>query len=395
MMDHAVLGQVALGYSPLIDPQRNVAATRLTVFPQRPDARPDAAELLQAVAAVWPGPAGRVLLNIASEPLLADVLAAVGQPGPPAHVAIEVPAFLAADEAHAAALQAARQAGATLLVKGRQARELPPPVLACFQQAIVEGEDAHDPGPRLPERPLMAGVRTLGAMNAALKAGAAGTLGWPFDDPVEPAGAKSGTQPDLATIVELIRRVDQQEPVERLEASLKLDPALAFKLMRYINSPAFGLRVEIGSFRHAIMMLGYQRLKRWLALLLVSASKDHDMRPVMFSAVRRGLLMEELASRQGDDEMRGEIFICGVFSLLDRMMKQPFDALMRTIPVPDGVSQALAGGTGPYQPYLDVARAVEQESLFDLRDAAERLMVSVEVVNRAALQALAAAQQLD
>lgn len=391
MMDHAVLGQVALGYSPLIDAQRAVAATRLTVFPQRPDARVDAADLLQAVAEVWPAGAARVLLNIASEPLLAAVLAA----RPAANVVVEVPAFMAADDAHAELLQAAQRAGTTLLIKGRPVRELAPAVLACFQQAIVEGEEQHEPGLRMAQRPLVAGVRTQAAVNAALKAGAAGTLGWPFDDAPETADAKAGTQPDLATIVELIRRVDQQEPVERLEASLKLDPALAFKLMRYINSPAFGLRVEIGSFRHAIMMLGYQRLKRWLALLLVSASKDHDMRPVMFAAVRRGLLMEELARRQGDDEMRSEIFICGVFSLLDRMMKQPFDALMRTIPVPEGVSQALAQGTGPYQPYLDVALAVEQESLFDLRDAAERLMVSVEVVNRAALVALAAAQQLD
>lgn len=391
MMDHAVLGQVALGYSPLIDAQRAVAATRLTVFPQRPEARVDAADLLQAVAEVWPADGGRVLLNIASEPLLAAALGC----RPAANVVVEVPAFMAADDAHAELLQAAHRAGTAMLVKGRPVRELAPAVLACFQQAIVEGEEQHEPGLRMAQRPLVAGVRTQAAVNAALKAGAAGTLGWPFDDAAETADAKAGTQPDLATIVELIRRVDQQEPVERLEASLKLDPALAFKLMRYINSPAFGLRVEIGSFRHAIMMLGYQRLKRWLALLLVSASKDHDMRPVMFAAVRRGLLMEELARRQGDDEMRSEIFICGVFSLLDRMMKQPFDALMRTIPVPEGVSQALAQGTGPYQPYLEVALAVEQESLFDLRDAAERLMVSVEVVNRATLVALAAAQQLD
>jgi EAL and modified HD-GYP domain-containing signal transduction protein len=390
MMDHAVLGQVALGYSPLIDAQRAVAATRLTIFPQRPDARPDAEGLLAAAAEAWPSQ--RVLLNIASETLLADVLATPV----PAHFSVEVPAFLAAEPAWADGLVAARARGTRLLIKGRPVRELPPAVLSCFQQAIVEAGELGQPSglPAAP-RPLVAGVRSQAELAAAFEAGAAGVLGWPLDDPIGTAPAKAATQPDLATIVELIRRVDQQEPIDRLEASLKLDPALAFKLMRYINSPAFGLRVEIGSFRHAIMMLGYQRLKRWLALLLVSASKDHDMRPVMFAAVRRGLLMEELVGKEGDDAMRGEIFICGVFSLLDRMMKQPFEALLQTIPVPDGVSQALAHGSGPYQPYLDVARAVEQESLFDLRDAAERLMMGVEPINRALLRALAAAQQLD
>ena len=103
--------------------------------------------------------------------------------------------------------------------------------------------------------------------------------------------------------------------------------------MRYINSPAFGLRVEISSFRHAIMMLGYKRLKRWLALLLATASKDVNLKPVMFAAVRRGMLMEELVRSSGDEEMRSEMFICGVFSLLDRMFQQPFSELFDNIPV--------------------------------------------------------------
>ncbi|MDQ6640482.1 MAG: HDOD domain-containing protein, partial [Pseudomonadota bacterium] len=51
-------------------------------------------------------------------------------------------------------------------------------------------------------------------------------------------------QPDLQVVVELIHRVDNEEPIERLENTLKRDPSLAFKLLRYINSPACGLRVE-------------------------------------------------------------------------------------------------------------------------------------------------------
>lgn len=178
---------------------------------------------------------------------------------------------------------------------------------------------------------------------------------------------------------------------------MKLDPTLAFKLLRYINSPAFGLRVEVGSFRHALMLLGYVHLKRWLALLLTTASKDRDMRPVMFAALRRGLLMEELARASAgahDEQMRNEAFICGVFSLLDRMMRQPFADLLKSVPVPDSVRQALVDGTGPYQPFLDLVRAVENESLFDVRDSAERLLLGFGEINRAVLRALSHAVQI-
>ena len=143
------------------------------------------------------------------------------------------------------------------------------------------------------------------------------------------------------------------------------------------------------------MMLGYQRLKRWLALLLATASKDTNLKPVMFAAVRRGLFMEELVRNSGDEEMRNEMFICGVFSLLDRMFKQPFSELMRTIPVPQRVYQALVDGTGPYQPYFDLVKSVESESLFDFRDAADKLMMSVGEINRAELRALTSAAEID
>jgi len=176
---------------------------------------------------------------------------------------------------------------------------------------------------------------------------------------------------------------------------LKSDPTLAFKLMRYINSPAFGLNVEISSFRHAVMMLGYQRLKRWLALLLASASKDPDMKPVMYAAVRRGLLMEELVRNSADADTRGEMFICGVFSLLDKLMGQPFGDLLRTLPVPEAVRAALVDGTGPYAPYLALARAIEAETVFDIRAAADAVMLAMSGVNAALLRALSAAKQID
>ena len=56
--DHPVLGQVVAGYSPMIDRQRSVVATRLTVFPEKPDAVPDVAALLGVLDEVWPGTAG-------------------------------------------------------------------------------------------------------------------------------------------------------------------------------------------------------------------------------------------------------------------------------------------------------------------------------------------------
>ena len=418
-----LLNQVALGYSAFIDRHHAVVATRLTVLPLRPDMALDAVQLRAAIADVWPADGARVVLNIVSESLLSDLLNLLSA-DPALNLLLEVPAFMAVDAQHSAALCALHARGCTLLLKGWPLRELPREVLPCFAQLIVdladhvEGRDRLDPATlahgvkplnaglrQLPQ--IVAGVRSVVEMKACFARGAHAVFGLPIDDALPEAG-KPGVRggggsggsggviaPGLQVIVELIQLVDKAASIDKLEAALKRDPPLAFKILRYINSPSFGLRVEVSSFGHAIMLLGYQRLKRWLALLLVTASTDTTLKPVMFAAVRRGLLMEELARHSGDAEMRDEMFICGVFSLLDRMLQQPFGALLGAIPVPERVRQTLVDHAGPYQPYMDVVQAAEDASLYDLRDAAERLLLGIGEVNRAQVRAARAAIELE
>ena len=69
MQEHPVLGQVTLGYSPMIDSQRAVVATRLTIFPERTDTTPDANALLQALLDVWPANDPPTPLTLTLRPL--------------------------------------------------------------------------------------------------------------------------------------------------------------------------------------------------------------------------------------------------------------------------------------------------------------------------------------
>ncbi len=424
MQDHPVLGQVALGYSPMIDRQRAVIATRLTVFPERPDAAPDPAALLRAFDEVWPPaegaaaeaplklelrplnpgaaasrPAGTrppLSLNLAGEALLNAMMA--NGPGP--NVLLEVPAFMAADPAHAAQLQGLHAAGTPLMLKGRPLQPLPPEVLACFSHSVVDVNDERRTGPGNAGNlrqisTVQDGIRSTADVKAAFEHGAVAVIGWQFDDPPPAPTARGKVPPDIQVVMELVSAVDREEPVAKLEALLKRDPTLAFRLMRYLNSPSFGLSVEINSFGHALMLLGYGRLKRWLALLLASSTKDANAKPLLFAAVRRGLLLEELVRHQGDAELRSEMFICGVFSLLDRLLNQPFSELLANVPVPERVRQALAEDDGPFQPYMELVRAIENSAVFDIRECAERLLLGPAEVNRALLLALRGARQLD
>src|SRR5688572_27369192 len=184
METHPILAQVVFGYSPMIDREREVTATRLTVFPARPDVKLDAGALLAAVAEVWPEGAGKVSLNIVSESLLHGLMLAK----PSANLMVEVPAFMAADLAHSEAITSLFARGNTLMLKGRPRSELPREVLPCFKHSIIDLDDERrtdsppPPGVTRQITHVQAGVRTLADLESSFQRGAVAVLGWPIED---------------------------------------------------------------------------------------------------------------------------------------------------------------------------------------------------------------------
>lgn len=95
--------------------------------------------------------------------------------------------------------------------------------------------------------------------------------------------------PGYANILNLLNMLRNNAEIRDIEIALKRDVALSFKLLRYINSAGFGLSCEIQSFRHAVTILGYQKLYRWLTLLLVTAGAESGAAPALLkTAVTRG-----------------------------------------------------------------------------------------------------------
>jgi EAL and modified HD-GYP domain-containing signal transduction protein len=401
-MNHPlVLDHVLIGYSPVFDRQGRLCATRLTISPSATGLAfsPQGAALLDALEdSFQEAPAQgtalpALLLNLTDEAWLDSVLKAASEA--PRPCLLEVPGFLAIPRE--ARLTALRQAGQALGLGGGVRDQMPASLLACFRFALGDASQLQAGAAGLATASKLGqvytGLRLSTDIEAARVAGAVAQAGWPMDDEIVYA-KPAGVPPQVRSIVELMNRVEREEPPDKLEAVLVGDPTLAFRLLRYLNSAAFGLRVEVTSFKHALMMLGHQRLKRWLALLLASGGSHEGSRAVMAVASRRGLLMEGLGQGVGDDAMRGEMFICGVFSLLDRLLQQPMDELLRSIPVQQRVQQSLLG-EGPYSPYLNLVRALEQGLSGEIREAADNAMLAPGEVNHALLRALSMARELD
>lgn len=200
-------------------------------------------------------------------------------------------------------------------------------------------------------------------------------------------------RPNQAIILELVALLRKEADSADIEALLKRDAALSFNLLHFINAGRFGLAQEITSFRHAVMILGLQRLARW-ATLLMATSRDGASPAVGQTAVVRGRLMELLATELLAPEQCDHAFVVGVFSLLDTMTGVPMQRALDGLPLPEAVLDALLHRRGTLAPFLELTEACEHANDEVFARTAQKLQLSGHQVNMAHLNALTWAEDL-
>ncbi len=391
-----MLGSVWICYAPLIDKKRKAIGTRLTMLSANSNERPPIGSLLTEMNSVWPESSVPVLLA----PLDSEFDDTVLQWSAPRNALLEIPANALLDPRTQSICQALFRDGKRLVLRGRPEVPLPPALLSCFEYAIIHvaddrrrvGQDA--PSGVVRRIPfIVTGVQSVADAVEAFDRDAAACVGWPLDD--QSVNKARPLQPGQAVVLELLRLVRDDADLDKIDSALRRDPALAFKLLRLVNSAAFNLPVQITSFQHAVMMLGYKKLIRWLSLLLATASKDSNTFPLMHASIRRGIFLETIGASANQGEVRDELFITGAFSLLDRITGAPFPHLFELISLSESIVEAILNRGGPYGAYLTLIEAIERSDPIAIRRQAEALAIPIASCNEALLKSLAAAQLLD
>lgn len=201
--------------------------------------------------------------------------------------------------------------------------------------------------------------------------------------------------PSQITVLQLMDKVRDEMEVAEIERLFKKDVALTFKLLRYINSAGFGLSCEVQSIRHAISILGLKPLYRWLTLLLATSGDGPTLPALSRHAIIRGRLCELLGSHILSRADRDNLFITGVFSMLDALMETPMETILERLVIPETISDALLTRSGIYGPVLALAEACEAPDDPRFEMLSESLMLTPDRVNQAHLDAIAWAEQID
>ena len=206
----------------------------------------------------------------------------------------------------------------------------------------------------------------------------------------EPCGDPHKTQ-----LLNLLHLVQGDAETAEIAAAMRLDPVLSFRILRYLNSPALALTHRIESLDQALIILGRQRLTRWLAVLLFSVREPQlNDWLLVENALTRGRLMEVLGTQLLPGQPHDPLFLTGIFSCLDRLLRRPLAEVLGTMPIADEIRLALLERQGPYAALLAVAEASESVDQAGMAGLARAAGVDPDRLNRALLAATAWASEV-
>lgn len=196
-------------------------------------------------------------------------------------------------------------------------------------------------------------------------------------------------------ILELLNTLRSDAETSELTRLIKQNLALSYKLLRYINSPGMGLTHKVATLEQALMVLGWQKFYRWLTLLLFTSGKSTGLDwAVMENALIRARLAELCAQDALSSDERDELFVAGMFSLLDVVLSMPMEAVLKQVSLPPLVDEALLRQAGKYAPYLDLAIACEQSDNGNVAALAQAVGLDIWRVNGFHIDAMLWAQQI-
>jgi EAL and modified HD-GYP domain-containing signal transduction protein len=164
--------------------------------------------------------------------------------------------------------------------------------------------------------------------------------------------------PSRLAVLKLIALLnDPKLELGEAEQLIAHDLTLSLRLLRYINSAYFATRSEVVSIGQAVALLGIEQLKGWVTLTAF-ASVDNKPSELTVTALVRARFCE-LAGSHTTAEHRGQLFMLGLFSIIDALLDTPIAEILDSVPFPEDMRAALIRHSGPMGTILRCIMALE------------------------------------
>jgi c-di-GMP-related signal transduction protein len=191
----------------------------------------------------------------------------------------------------------------------------------------------------------------------------------------------------------MLKAVSQRElDVREIENLVKSEAALCYRLLRYLNSAAFGFATEIHSVRHALAILGEREVRRWIRLVATLGAGQGKSSELVLSAMVRARFCELLSPKipHGDSDL----FLMGLLSMMDVILEIPMSQVLDNIPIDQETKAVLLGGASRLRLFYQLMLAQESGEWKTAADLTTQLHLTESDVAEAHWQAMQWAREV-
>ncbi|CAM3280149.1 HDOD domain-containing protein [Filibacter tadaridae] len=175
---------------------------------------------------------------------------------------------------------------------------------------------------------------------------------------------RSGIPSNANLHLHIINQITKDTPnIGNIADLIMHDVSLSYKMLRFINTLAFGVPKQINSIKQAIVIIGLRETKKWMYVLALqeigTGTTKNNVKALIEYSLTRAKMCELLAKKAGKKNA-DEYFLAGMFSLIDVIMNQNWEDILTHLPLSNGVAHTLTGQKTEITPYLELTKAVER-----------------------------------
>ncbi len=146
------------------------------------------------------------------------------------------------------------------------------------------------------------------------------------------------------TKMKLINEVGQKDlSLIKIEALIKNDLSVSFKLLKFINSAYFKRSIAIDTIKDTITFMGIDELKKFIHLVVISDLAEHKPNELIRSSMIRARMCEQCGGMLKTHFTTEELFTIGLFSAMDAILDRPMTDILSHITFSDKIKDALLG----------------------------------------------------
>ena len=159
-------------------------------------------------------------------------------------------------------------------------------------------------------------------------------------------------------LIDEIRKPDMD--TENIEAIIKKDVSISYKLLKFLNSAYFRRPYPINTIKDGITYLGTDELKKFITLIVVSDLGPNKPNELTRLSVVRARMCEKIGALVRMEFTSDELFTLGLFSLLDALLDSRMEEIVNTIGLSNKMQDALLGKVRNFNTILALVKSIEK-----------------------------------